>query len=256
MNFRYTLNFILIAIVAGSILISCVEKKTDTSLSVEAYKNFGMPDPDKQWTIEDYKRAHHVLSKLKWESQPQLPFKGSKKSGLVFNRLVSLDYLSFLNDSIPLSEKAQRITEFGRVYDYWIDVYTVPTVKGKYNTELAEIRIFNLKIAEAAFQLANQINESEAPEDKALRFGYPSIKRAYLDCINNYLQPRILDLEFSEADMKMMIDSIHQSLTRNKKWFDNTEIIKIKAVLHSVKDSTSSHQLRDEYSRLANSLSS
>lgn len=256
MNFRYSLNFILITIVAGSIFISCAEKKTDTSLTIEAYKSLGMPDPDKPWTMEDYRRAHNVLSKLKWESQPQLPFKGSHKSGQLFNRLISLDYLSFLKDTISLSEKAQRITEFGRVYDYWIDVYTVPTVSGKYNTELAGIRIFNLKITEAAFHLANQINQSEEPGDKALRFGYPSIKRAYLDCVSNYLQPRILNIEFSEADMKMLIDSIHQSVTRNKRWFDNGEILMIKDVIHSVKDSTSSRQLRDEYNRLANSLSS
>lgn len=228
----------------------------DNSLTIDAYKELGMPDLNKQWDMADYTQAHNVLAKLKWEKQLQLPIKDSDKSGLLFEHMLSLDYLSFLQDSsMSRSEKAERISKFGVVYDYWIDIYSVPTVKPNYyNREIADIRIFNLRIAEAAFTLANEIIRSDDPSDVALHYGYNPIKRAYLECLNQYLQPKSNAWEFADQDMERMIDSIHQSVIRTKEWMDATAVNELKQSLRSAMDSTSSARLRDKYKFLENQL--
>ena len=254
---RYLKDAILIVFI-GICSFSCVDKEVDNSLTIGAYRALGVPDPNRQWTITDYTQAHNVLAKLRWEKQYQLPVKDSKKSGLLFDRMVSLDYLSFLQDStIPLNEKARMISEFGVVYDYWMDVYTTPTVqKNYYNREILEVQILNLRLTEAAFNLANKINESDDPADVALQYGYPNIKHAYLECLNNYLQPRINSTEFAENDMEEMVDSIHHSVMRNKHWLDSAAVGGLKKSLRSVKDSTTSTRILNKYKHLENQLPS
>ena len=218
----------------------------------------GMPNPNEKWDMPDYIQARNVLARLKWENPLQLPVKGSKKSGVLFDRMLNLDYLSFLKDStITRSEKAQRISEFGVVYDYWLDVYTIPTLKiSPYGRELIDIRIFNLNVAEAAFNLAREIQESDDPADVALQYGYPSVKRSYYRCLNNYLQPRSYTGNFSELDIERMVDSVHSSVMRNKARMDSSIISELKHTLRLATDSASSGSLKDKYRRLENHLSS
>ena len=194
---------------------------------------------------------------MKWEKPRQLPVRGSEKSGMLFEQMLSLDYLSFLQDSaITLNEKAHLIQDFGAVYERWVDVYTIPTLEPNYyQREITDIRIFNLRLTEAALNLAHEINKSDDPADIGLRYGYRSIKRAYLECLNNYLQPRSYALQFADEDMARMVDSIHQSTMRNKTWMDSSEVQKLKNSLQLAIDSTSSSALRDKYERLENHLS-
>ena len=218
----------------------------------------GMPNPNDKWDMTDYVQARNVLTRLKWESPLHLPVKGSTKSGLLFERMLSLDYLSFLTDStLTRSEKAQRISEFAVVYDYWGDVYTVPNLKqNPYGRELVDIRIFNLNVAEAAFNLAREIQESDDAADVALQYGYPFVKRSYFQCLNKYLQPPSYTLPLADTDMEIMLDSIHQSVMRNKAWMDSSTISELKHALRLATDSTSSGELKDKYRRLENYLSS
>ncbi|WP_276371755.1 hypothetical protein [Chryseolinea sp. H1M3-3] len=239
-------------------IFSCTDKRSDNSLSIDAYKELGMPDEKKKWDMTDYTQARNVLTRIKWEKPTQLPVKGSGKSGLLFEHMLSLEYLSFLKDTtITLSEKAQLISEFGVVYDYWIDVYTIPTLKQNYyNREIIDIQIFNLRLTEAALSLAHEINKSDDPADIALQYGYPSIKRAYLECLHNYLQPQSYVSEFAEKDMERMVDSIHHSVMRNRSWMDSSTVNELKHALRLARDSTSSNALKDRYKLLENHLSS
>lgn len=253
-------SLILLFIICGS----CGNGSEDNSLTIEEYIELGIPDPAKEWTMADYSQAHNVLGKLKWERQLQLPVRDSNKSGFLFERMISRDYLSFLQDSlISRNEKARRIVEFGVVYDYWMDIYNVPTVeKNYYASEISEIRIFNLNVSEAAFKLSNEIKQSDDPSDVALQYGISSIKRAYLECVNKYLQPRSYVptrdnwLEYSDDDMKKMIDSVHKSVMRNKVWLVGSEIEELRQSLNALSDSTSSDAIREKYEQLERELSS
>lgn len=250
--------FLIVFIVTWCFSCADRDRGMDNSLTIDAYKELGMPDANKKWTMADYTQAYNVLAKLRWEKQLQLPVRNSDKSGLLFDRMVSLDYLSFLQDSaLTRSEKAQRISEFGVAYDYWIDLYTTPTVQANYyNREIVDIQIFNLGLTEAAFNLANEINESDDPADIALQYGYNTIKRGYLECLNDYLLPRNDRSEFAHEDMGKMVDSIYHSVMRNKEWLDSSDVSVLKQSVRSVMDSTSSARLVDKYKLLEKQLPS
>ena len=42
---------------------SCADKKVDNSLTIDAYKALGMPDPTKKWDMADYTQAQQRAGK-------------------------------------------------------------------------------------------------------------------------------------------------------------------------------------------------
>ena len=246
--------FLIVFILTCS--FSCTHRPEDNSLSVDAYRALGMPDPARKWDLADYTQAHNVLAKTKWEKPLQLPVKDSENSGLLFEHMLSLEYLSFLQDStIRLSEKANRISEFSRVYNYWMDVYTNPTLKrNHYHREIIDIQIFNLSLTEAMLNLAHEIDRSDDPADIALKYGYGAVKRSYLACLNNDLQTQSFTSEFLDRDLERMADSIYSSVMRNREWMDSSAVGELKHSLRLVMDSTSSDHIRNKYKSLENSL--
>lgn len=249
-------TFLIVFILTGS--FSCTKKRVDHSLSLNEYRKLGVPDPDNKWEMADYIQTRSVLAKLKWESPLQLPAKDSEKSGLLFEHMLSLDYLSFLQDStIVRSEKARRISEFRLVYNYWLDVYTNPTLKQNYySREVTNIHLFNLTVTEAILKLAREINESDDPADIVLRYGYVSIKSAYLAYLKNYLQPATYGPENFNEDLEKLSDSICHSVLRNREWMDSSAVSTLRQSLRLAMDSISSDEIRDKYMRLDESLAS
>ena len=246
----------LLMFTTATVIFSCANQTADESLSIEEYVKLGMPDPEKNWTMEDYKQAYNVLAKRKWTNPLQLPAKDSKNSGSLFEHMVSLEYLSFLNDStISLNEKAQRISEFTRVYEYWMDVYKVPTLPDNhYHREILDVQIFNLRLMEAMVNLAQKINASDDPADRALQYGYESIKNNYLTSLYADLRTQSKATQFLKQDLDRMSDTIYSSVMRNQQWMDSSEINALTRTLNVVIDSTSSDYVRSKYQRLAESL--
>lgn len=252
---RLVNHFLLIVF----ILTGCssgTDKREDNSLPLHAYVELGMPDPYKKWDMADYTQAHNVLAKIKWSEPFQLPAKESEKSGSLFEHMVSLEFLSFLQDStLSLNDKAERISEFAKVYDYWIDVYTNPTLEGNfYNREIIDVQIFNLRLTEAMLNLAHEINRSDDPADIALQYGYRSIMENYVACLSNDLKTQSYTSAFYDHDLERMADSIFNSVMRNRKWLDSSTVSKLKTSLHLVMDSTSSDYIRNKYKNLEERL--
>ena len=249
--------FLILILLTGN--YSCRNKSEDNSLSVKEYIELGVPDPGKKWEMADYTQAHNALAKIKWERPLQLPVKDSKKSETVFERMLSLDYLSFLQDSaISLNEKAERISEFVIVHDYWIDIYTNPALRKKnyYHRELIDICIFDLQLKEEMLKLAHEINKSDDPSDVALQYGYNSIKMNYLSALADALKIQRHTSQFLEKDRERITDSIYLSVTRNREWMDDSVIIELKRSLQLVMDSASSNYIRNKYMTLEKVLSS
>jgi hypothetical protein len=255
MDTHFAKHFFLIGVIL-SCTVSCGDRKEDKSLSVNAYIELGMPDPAKKWEIADYIRAYNALAKIKWETPLQLPVKDSDNSGLLFEHLVSLEYLSFLKDTaMTLSEKAGRISEFSKVYNYWMDIYTNPVLKENYyDREIIDIQIFNLNVTEAMVNLAHEINKSDDPADIALQYGYAPIKESYLAALNTDLKTQSYTNAFDDQDLERMADSIYNSAMRNKEWMDSNAVNRLKHSLRIVMDSTSSDYIRSKYETLEKSL--
>ncbi len=247
--------FLIVIVVANS--FSCSEeKREDHSRSVAVYMESGMPDPARQWTMEDYKQAHNVLAKIKWEYPQELPLRDSERSGDLFRRMVSLDYLSFLQDTaLSLNAKAERISEFTRVYDFWIDIYTIPILKeNPYQGEILDLQVFNVRIMEAMLKLARQINKSEEPADVALQYGYNSIRDNYLTSLYTGLKTQRRVSGSAARESEWAADSLYASISRNVEWMDSDTRGELERQLNAVIDSSSSEYVRNKYKALAESL--
>lgn len=247
--------FLIVIVVANG--FSCSEeKREDHSRSVAAYMELGMPDPTRQWTMEDYKQAQNVLARIKWEYPHELPLRDSERSGALFRRMVSLEYLSFLQDTtLSLNAKAERISEFTRVYDFWIDIYTIPILKeNPYQAEILDLQVFNVRLMEAMLKLAHKINKSDEPADVALQYGYNSIRDNYLTSLYTGLksQRRVSGSAIREAEW--VADSLYASISRNLEWMDSDTRSELEEQLNAVMDSTSSDYVRNKYKALDESL--
>ncbi len=248
-----TLIFLItITLITG---FSCAKKNEDNSMSVNEYMKLGVPDPSQEWDLDKCTQAYDVLMQMKWEKPSQLPRRDSEKSGILFKHMLSLSNMSFLKDSTKsLNEKAEHISAFVKVYDYWMDVYANPLFINYYNSEIIDIQIFNLGLCEAMVDLVHEINKSDDPADVALQYGYNSIKKNYTTCLNNDLKTQSNTSQFPEKDLDRMADSIYVSVMRNREWMDSTEVSELKQSLRLVMDSTSSDYIRNKYKSLEESL--
>ena len=81
-------NHLSILIILSLCLSSCKNtKETDHSLSLEEYRQLGMPDHSHVWNINDYSSAFFVLNTLMYENPMALPSRESEKSGALFSRM-------------------------------------------------------------------------------------------------------------------------------------------------------------------------
>ena len=251
---RSTLFFIMILlIICGSCRKSSVK---DYSLSQEEYQKLGIPDHNRVWTFEDYSKTFGALSKLKFNKPFALPAKDSKRSGELFNRMISFENMSFLQDeSIPLNEKANWIKGFFEVHGKLIDIYTnIRMGKQYYNRELIDINIFGLSLAEKMLDLANQINESENVADVKMQSGYRSIQMIYMAGLEDVLENQKYTSQYLNEDLEILTDSLTNSVMRNKDWMDSAAANDLKQALLVVMDSTSSDYIRKKYIELTELL--
>ena len=236
---------------------SCRKSSTnDYSLNLEEYQKMGIPEPNKIWTLNEYSAAFGSLMELKFNKPFALPVKDSKRSGALFNRMISFENMSFLNDeSIPLNEKAHLIKEYLDVHGEMIDVYTnIRMKKQYYHRELIDINIFGLSLAEKMLDLAKEINESEDIIDISMQSGYRSIQMIYLFGLEDVLENQKHSSQYLNEDLETLTDSLTNSVLRNKDWLASTDIKDLKQALLVVIDSTSSNSIKEKYGMLMETL--
>ena len=87
---------------------SC-KKEPDFSYPLENYQETGIPEIDRPWKIGEFVDIVSALRKIKNKELLSLPRKGSRKSGRLFEHMISMDNLSFLNiDMLPLTIMALK----------------------------------------------------------------------------------------------------------------------------------------------------
>jgi len=243
-------HYFLLILVLPLFLDSCKNPNdTDHSLTLEEYRELGMPDCDSVWNREDYSNAFVVLANVKREKPFALPIKDSQRSGVLFYRIISLENLSFLQeDSLYLHEKALLIKSYLSVYDEIIDIYTNILMREQYyNPELVEIWIFGLRFTQKMLDLAHEINESEDPANVRMQSGYPSIQDLYLLFLTDVLEKQQHTSQYSEKDLELLTDSLSSGVRRNMEWFDEDASEKIRQGMKAVIDSTSSLKIKTDY---------
>ncbi|MCG8310173.1 MAG: hypothetical protein MI975_22435 [Cytophagales bacterium] len=233
-------------------LFGCEPAPKDFSLSIDEYMEMGMPGPEKIWDSEDLINANNTLSRIKWEDPRKLPGKGSKKSGKLFDRLISRENLAFLNvDSLALNEKALLLMNYLQVYENWRYIYTDVRYKTQYHhRELVDIQLFGLGLLQLMLDFADKIQTSDDPVDKAMRSGDNSIREMYIDYLLVTLEIQEDMTPYHREDMERMSEMINTSISNNLNWMDDKMKSKLDRALQVVVDSSSVRSVSEKYADL------
>jgi hypothetical protein len=215
-----------------------------------------MPDPSKKWKHMDYSKAYMVLSQLKSTKPLSLPRKESKKSGQYFDRLISLENLSFLeNDSIPLFERAYQIQSYILIHTDLTDVYTdVYKPDQYYHRELIDLYLFGLSITHKMLGLSHKINESDDAQDKEMQSGFRATQNTYLMMVSIILEKQKNSSVYEKDDLKRLTDSLYHSINSNRIWMEVSVRNHLKQQLRLVKDQATSDYIKNKYNQLLGSL--
>jgi len=249
-SFIIVLSFVLL-------LSSCNNlQDQDKSLTPEEYRNLGMPDPSKVWTLKDYEDAYNTLDLIKLMNPLSLPKKDSKISSPFFRRMIDTDNLSFIYDeSQTLNERAYRIQEYINVQGSLITVYTdLENTSQYYNRELIDLYIFGLNISQYMLDLGNRINESIDEENIKMQDRFNSIKNLYITMVLFILDNQKKSFLFEERDLIKLTDFISNSLFSNQEWLEPNTVEDIKQRVQIVIENSKSEQIKNKYNMLVEEL--
>jgi len=252
MRSAFKLIFILLVVVA-----SCSSpNRKDYSYTPDRYLELGIPDFSRPWKISEFGDVIATLRDINNNEPLSLPRKGSVKSGDLFDHLVSMDNLSFLNlDTLPLYEKAYRIQSFLHIQSEYVDIYTDLYHREQYyNQELIEFYIFGIRVTQEMLNLAYKINESDKPGDVGMQSGFQGIQYGHVFMLAEALDKQKNTSLYISEDLERLSDSIALSIRRNRSWFDSIAIDRIKQNMLVVIDSSSSEKIRKKYKDIVNKL--
>ena len=250
-------NRLLIPIILILLLISCQRTvQQDQSFTLEEYQKRGIPELDLSWEIEDYELVYEQLSKIKFQQAMSLPRKDSKKSGMLFDRLISGENLAFVdNDSIPLADKVFRIRYFGDFMDDLIYIYTdIFSREQYYNVELTYLYAAKLAVGEKMMDLAKRILSSESEDDRSYVSGLEAIRYIYLNKLHFVMEKQQFRSLYSKKEYRMLCDSVAAALNRNMEWFDAEMASKMAQQLQLVTDSVDIPAVHRQYQEILNNL--
>lgn len=248
--------FLIVAVFVT--FFSCKKVKyEDYSLELEQYRQMGVPDPIRVWDFDDIRTAHYSLAGIKWNKPYTLPRKDSKKSGLLFDRMITLENMTFLkNDTIKFHEKGYLSLEFLQLIENWKELYTNPAWKNQYyQRELVDLNINEVRVTQIMVDLTKKIMVSEDPIDMMMREGVPQVKENYVSSLINALHTQKATSEVLQKDIERMSDSLSASIMRNTEWLDSASINKIRNSIHNIVDSTSLDYVKKRYQKVSEMLS-
>lgn len=254
---KYLNTRVFFIIFLGLWFASCESQlEKDPSMTVDEYLEIGMPAPDSLWALDDYKNVCSVLDNLKTFRPYALPKKGSKKSGIYFNRIINTDNLSFLMDeAIPLKERAYMIQSYINIQGFLITVYTdLNPTEQFYNKELIDLYIFGLTIAQYMLDLGQRINESVETEDVEIQYGFPSIRQMYIKTLLFVIENQSKTIFFQDEDLERLASFVTDSIELNRDWMESSTKEVIAQSLRKVIDNTASGHIKEAYSRIIDSF--
>lgn len=232
-------------------ITGCSPEK-DHSLTPAEYRKLGMPDHQKIWTNQDFLRAQEALSGLRAKNFLSLPRKGSQKSGAVYNRMLSQENLSYVNDtSILLSDRAFQIMYFSIFFADLNRMYT-DNLKTEqfYKEELIDICIFRIFVQGKMLELAGKIMNSKEPSSVGLRSGGQTVASGYSKLIFKALEEQVKFKTYRKRDLERLSLEVSQSLQENLKWIDFAEKQKMVAEIQHVIERSSPKSIKNNYRKI------
>ena len=246
-------NVYIILLIIFFVFTSCAKKiENDLSLTLKEYRALGVPDHNRQWSQDDYLDAFMALNKLKLTKPSSLPRKNSKRSGELFDRMISESNFSFLQaDTTSLGEKAYQIQYFSSIQNELVKLYTIVLRKDQYYyQELIDLYIFGLVVTQKKLDLANKILNSNDEADKKLQYGLYSVQLGYMEMVIYILEIQNISISYSDKDHERICKSVVESINNNKAWMSAKDADTIKQKVKMVIDNSSSEIIRDNYLEL------
>ena len=144
-----------------------VKVARDSSLTVEAYKKQGFPDPDRAWTPADYAKALEVLRKIASEDSSKLPRRDSPASGKVWTRLCSDENLALLrDDNRTIKDRWASAQELNAIIAGMLTIYAKPASSGGFDQEAVDALALMLRFDITLFDLLSEAAKGEKPAMK------------------------------------------------------------------------------------------
>jgi len=227
-------TFLLITIVIFIIGGCSKQLPNDNSLRVTEYMKSGLPDPSRTWASNDYALAFSVLENLKQTRQYSLPRKGSEKSGVVFNRMLSQDNMVFMEIEEMMDEqKLHHLRNYLRVCENMVGLYTISaTGLHYYHRELTEAYLFGLEVSNKMVELNAKIKGTNSFDST------DPVQSVYLSGLFNFLRTQNGASRFTEEDHRLIVEGISKSVNSNKFWYDENIKANIKLAFQLISDST------------------
>ncbi len=247
----------------GSFLFfsACNQKKNedlreeDRSFDTEWYIRLGVPDYKTEWSINDYAYALQVLSGIQLKYPHALPVLNSRKSGALFEKLVSDENFSFLNGPSGLIKKARTLLHFSRLYDELAELYYNPEGQKQYYwRELIEIYIFGLKLSQHMLDVGREIELAPDPSLDEFKAGLFEVRDSYIAMAHKIIRTTGQTDFYAEKDLIRLADLISQSLHKNEFWMNPSQKKIIVEALDEVIDETPAPQIKEEYEDIRHQL--
>jgi neutral trehalase len=186
-----------------------------------------------------------------------LPRKNSTRSAPMFNRLISKENFTFLEDtSITLSDKAYRIQTLGNFMGQ-LGTYYNDKIRAQqyYGDELVEIYAIHLFVRGKMLELAENINNSTRQEDIAMQSGRNGIVGSYVFLLTFLVSEEKKPEAFSSGQLKRLNKEMAHSLSNNIKYLDSLSKQKLSAEIRKLYEINKSGSGRKEVDEMLKFLS-
>ena len=145
-----------------------VKVARDKSLTLEAYKKLGIPDPDRAWTPADFTKALGVFRKIERDDSCKLPRRDSPASGKLWTRFCSEENLEPLRDEKqPIKDRLAGAQELNDAIGKTMAIYGKPAKSGGFDNEAVDIMSLMLRLDVLIFELMAEQARSAPAGDTA-----------------------------------------------------------------------------------------
>jgi hypothetical protein len=111
----------------------------DTSLPAPVYRAAGVPEVDRDWSVEDYQQGARVLLEMVQGGRDVLPRTASQSSGAVFARLVAASNFSSIPKAQTAASRARLAQQYLGVFPGLLQLYSPASDGLDFAPEQAEL---------------------------------------------------------------------------------------------------------------------
>jgi hypothetical protein len=121
----------------------------DSSLTWPIYRAAGVPEIDRAWSVDDYRRGVQIFGKMAGVSRAELPRRDSPRSGVVFARLVDRDNFAAVAAPGAAEPRARLGQDYLEVYPGLLQLYAPATDGLDFGVEQGELIVALFELQKA-----------------------------------------------------------------------------------------------------------